>query len=97
MIIHLISKNVLGLPDEETEGILQQKIDELIYENKNLSREFQILKLSIEDMDETFEEKLEAIGEEVHDLKMKGNLTLVDLQLDFSTHKNMALRKKYLI
>ena len=54
-------------------------MDELINENKNLSREFQILKLSIEDMDETFEEKLEAIGEEVHDLKMKGNLTLVDL------------------
>ena len=63
---------ILELPDEGTESVLEHKIDELINENKNLHREFQRLRSSIEDIDETVAEnaeKLETIEQEVHNVE----------------------------
>ena len=41
---------------------MQQKIDELINDNKNLSREFQRLRSSVEDIDKTVAENAEKLG-----------------------------------
>ena len=68
----MIIINISGIPNEETEELLETKIDELMDENKNLSQQLhQIQNLSsireaeVKNIEMTQIRKLDLIGEDV--------------------------------